>query len=78
MNYKFINGIKIYAPMSRKSLIRYSLKKNALLVAINAEKIMNADNLSKKIINQNIGYPDGLGAVIALKKSAVSYSEMRT
>ncbi len=72
MNYKFINGIKIYAPMSRKSLIRYSLKKNALLVAINAEKIMNADNLSKKIINQNIGYPDGLGAVIALKKSGLN------
>ena len=72
MKYKFINEIKIYAPMSRKSLIRYSLKKNALLIAINAEKIINADNLFKNIINQNIGYPDGLGAIIALKKSGLN------
>lgn len=72
MKYKIINGIKIFAPMSRESLIDFALKNHCLLVAVNAEKILNATDYSRAIINHNVGYPDGLGAVLALRKSGVT------
>ena len=40
----------------------------SILVAINAEKIVNATPLTRDIINNNIGYCDGVGAVWALKQ----------
>ena len=63
-----INGVKIYAPKSREALIEYSIKHQKILVAINAEKILHATNESRDFINRNLGYPDGIGAVWALKK----------
>jgi len=38
------------------------------LIAINAEKILHATDQTRDIINRNIGYCDGIGAVMALKK----------
>ena len=38
------------------------------MVAVNAEKILHADDNSRALINRNLGYPDGIGAVWALKK----------
>ncbi|MDA9876002.1 WecB/TagA/CpsF family glycosyltransferase [Flavobacteriaceae bacterium] len=63
-----VNGVKIYAPKSREALIEYSIKHQKILVAINAEKILHATNESRDFINRNLGYPDGIGAVWALKK----------
>lgn len=45
--------------------------KHKILIAINAEKIIKKDNNLAKIINDNIGYADGIGAVKALKKKGV-------
>jgi len=61
------NGLKIYAPKSREALIEYAIKHQKILVAINAEKILHATDESRDIINRNLGYPDGIGAVWALK-----------
>lgn len=72
MKYKLINGIKIYAPSSRKSLIDFALKNHSLLVAVNAEKILHATDDSRSIINRNVGYSDGFGAVLALKRSGLT------
>ena len=66
-----INGLKIYAPQSREALINYALDTKAILVAINAEKILHATNDSRDIINRNLGYPDGIGAIWALKKRGI-------
>lgn len=68
---KFINGIKIYAPESREFLIDFALKYKKILVAVNAEKILHATDESRNIINKNIGYPDGIGAVWALNKKGI-------
>ena len=68
---KVVNGVKIYAPKSRKALIEYAFKYQKILVAINAEKILHATKESRDIINRNLGYPDGIGAVWALKKKGV-------
>ena len=69
MKSKIINGVKVFAPLSRESLINFGLQNKSILVAINAEKILHADDALRNIINRNIGYPDGFGAVLALRKS---------
>ena len=68
---KVVNGVKVYAPTSREALIEYAIKYQKILVAVNAEKILHASDKSRDIINRNLGYPDGIGAVWALKKRGV-------
>jgi len=68
MNYKKLNGVKTYAPQSREEMISYGFENKSILVAINAEKILHATDESRSIINRNLGYPDGVGAVWALEK----------
>ncbi len=72
MESKFINGVNVYAPPSTKALIDFALANNSLLVAVNAEKILHATDQSRDIINRNVGYPDGLGAIMGLKKKGLS------
>lgn len=71
MIYKELNGIKTYAPQSRQELINYAYENKSILVAINAEKILHATDESRNIINRNLGYPDGIGAVMALKQEGL-------
>ena len=62
-----INGFKVYGFDSRNKLISYIKESPSILIAINAEKIY-AGNDELKLISQNgVGYPDGIGAVKALK-----------
>src|SRR5690554_3314788 len=68
MDSQKINGVNVYAPPSRKALIDFALENHSLLVAVNAEKILHATKQSRDIINRNVGYPDGLGAIMGLKK----------
>lgn len=63
-----IGGVKIYPFTSFGQLLTYVLNKKGILVAINAEKILHATPQTREIINRNIGYCDGAGAVMALKK----------
>lgn len=63
-----IAGLQVFAPHSREELINYAFSNQSILVAVNAEKILHANALTKEIINRNVGYPDGIGAVWALKK----------
>ena len=62
------NGIEIYAPNSKNEFLNYISKNKQVLVAVNAEKIMRSSLKAKDIINRNFGYPDGIGAVWALKR----------
>ena len=71
MEFKILNGIKTYAPKSRAELIQYAIDNNKTMVAINAEKILHANNEMRDFINKNIGYPDGIGAVWALQKKGI-------
>ena len=69
-----INGINVYAPSTRTDIIDFAIKHRKILIAINAEKILHANNHFRKIINSNIGYPDGMGAVWALQKKGCKNS----
>lgn len=68
MSYELINGIKTYNFSSREELIAYAAREKKSLIAINAEKILHATDQTRELINKNIGYADGIGAVWALKK----------
>lgn len=63
-----VNGVKIYPFTSFQQLLSYADAHKGILVAINAEKIIHATDQTRAIINRNIGYSDGIGAVMALRK----------
>lgn len=65
---QLLNGVKTYVPKSRNELIDYVLEHKSILVAVNAEKIYHATDETRAIINRNVGYADGVGAVWALKR----------
>lgn len=67
-NRVILNGVKVHPFTSRAELMNYVESKKGILVAINAEKILHATEQTRSIINRNIGYCDGYGAVMALKK----------
>ena len=67
-NSVYINGVKTYAFKSQEDLLDFVAEKKTILIAINAEKILKEDPKLKQIINKNIGYTDGVGAVLALKQ----------
>ncbi|MDR1005498.1 MAG: WecB/TagA/CpsF family glycosyltransferase [Bacteroidales bacterium] len=67
MEYRYINGIKLNAFQSEEQLIDYASEHKGILIAINAEKIYYASEQTREIINDNISYADGVGAVYALR-----------
>lgn len=71
MTSEMLNGLCTYAPKSRKALIDYAFEHQKILVAVNAEKILHATDDSRAFINRNLGYPDGIGAVWALKRKGI-------
>ncbi|AWX44551.1 Lipopolysaccharide N-acetylmannosaminouronosyltransferase [Flagellimonas maritima] len=67
-----INGKKIYAFKSKHQLLDFICDKKSILVALNAEKLNKKVPRLDRLINQNIGYADGIGAVWALKKKGIN------
>lgn len=72
MNPVQIGKLHVYPFISRDELINYIVDKKKILIAINAEKILKKDTELIGIINSNVGYADGVGAVWALKQKGVS------
>jgi len=68
MEAKSLNGVMTFAPKSRAELMQYAFDNHKIMVAVNAEKILHATDESRALINRNLGYPDGIGAVWALQK----------
>ena len=63
-----LRGVKVHPFSSFGQLLNYVTGRKGILVAINAEKILHATPQTRDIINRNIGYCDGIGAVMALRK----------
>jgi len=66
-----IGGIRTFAFKDKSEMLEYISDKKSILIAMNAEKVMKNDLKLKEIINANIGYTDGFGAVMALKKKGL-------
>lgn len=63
-----INGVKTYCFSTRQEVVDYAIREKRSLLAVNAEKILHADDLTRELFSKNIGFSDGIGAVWALKK----------
>ncbi len=61
-----LNGIEVLPFSTPEDLLDYINEHKGILVAINAEKILHATNQTREIINRNVGYIDGSGALFAL------------
>lgn len=68
MNSVDINGIKTYCFSSRRALIEHAFADKKSLIAVNAEKILHANDTTRELFSRNIGFSDGIGAVWALKR----------
>jgi len=68
MNSVDINGVKTYCFASRRALIDHAFADKKSLIAVNAEKILHANDMTRELFSRNIGFSDGIGAVWALKR----------
>ena len=66
-----LNGVEVLPFTSEAQLMDYADTHKGILVAINAEKILHATDATRSIINRNMGYCDGAGAMMALRKKGV-------
>tara|TARA_R110000744_G_scaffold131138_1_gene239151 strand:- start:1257 stop:1961 length:705 start_codon:yes stop_codon:yes gene_type:complete len=66
-----INSKKIHAFKSKDEFLGYIKNQKKILIALNAEKLIKCDEELNTIVNENIGYPDGVGAVLALKRKGI-------
>ena len=71
MDRVLLNGLLVYPFNSADQLLEYVDGNKGILVAINAEKILHATDATRGIINRNIGYCDGVGAVMAIKQKGI-------
>lgn len=65
---ELFNGVKTYVPKTRKELMEYVFEHKSILIAVNGDKIYHATDATRSIINRNVGYPDGMGAIWALQR----------
>lgn len=72
MNPINILGMDVYPYLDFNTLIEDAVKAKKMLLSVNAEILLRADDKIRNIYNTNIGYADGIGAVMALKKKNVS------
>ncbi|MGX1928082.1 WecB/TagA/CpsF family glycosyltransferase [Flagellimonas sp. 2504JD4-2] len=72
VNKQLINGKRVFAFLSRTDFLKFIDKRNSILVALNAEKLNKTDEKLNRLINENIGYADGVGTVWALKKKGIN------
>lgn len=63
-----LNGMKVFPFSSPKELLAYVDGHKGILVAVNAEKVTKATDETRAIVNNNIGYADGAGVVVAMHK----------
>lgn len=63
-----LRGVDVYPFESADDIIDFAARRKGILVAINAEKVMHATDETREIINANIGYCDGDGPVMALRR----------
>lgn len=66
-----LNEVNIYPFDSEEQLLHYVNEHKGILVVINAEKVLHATEQTRAIINRNIGYCDGAGVQIALKRKGL-------
>lgn len=62
------NGIQMFAFRSFDELLTHVSQHKGILIAVNAEKVLLSTPQTRQIINSNISYCDGMGALLALRR----------
>lgn len=75
MNRVRLNRVEAFPFGSADELMEYVDQHKGILVAVNAEKILHSTPQTEAIINGNIGYCDGVGAVKAMHQRG--YKEVK-
>ncbi|MCV0384736.1 MAG: WecB/TagA/CpsF family glycosyltransferase [Erythrobacter sp.] len=65
-------GVTTFAVTSAERLVELVGRSPGILVAMNAEKLATGDPRIVAIANANLAYPDGMGAVLALKRNGLN------
>lgn len=68
---KKINGLKIFGFLSKQQFINYVSGKKIILISAGAESIVKQDERFNFIAEEHLAYPDGVGAVLALKQKGI-------
>ena len=71
MKQAVILNKRIFAFESKEEFLSYLSGNTGILIALNAEKLNKTDPELGRLINSNIGYPDGIGAVLALRRKGL-------
>jgi UDP-N-acetyl-D-mannosaminouronate:lipid I N-acetyl-D-mannosaminouronosyltransferase len=71
-----IHGLTTFAPSREAVLIDLLDGNPGILVAINAEKIAHADPAIVDLTARHLGYPDGIGTVLALRRRGIQATRM--
>lgn len=66
-----LNGLLTFAPSSMADLVDVASAGPGILLAVNAEKIARADPVVVAIAGAHVAYPDGIGAVLALRRRGI-------
>lgn len=71
-----LHGLTTFAPPSVARLVDLLDGRSGILVAINAEKIARVDPVIAQLASCHVGYPDGIGAVLALRRRGIRARRM--
>jgi UDP-N-acetyl-D-mannosaminouronate:lipid I N-acetyl-D-mannosaminouronosyltransferase len=66
-----LRGLTTFAPPREAALVELLAVGPGILLAVNAIKIANADPTTVALTAAHLGYPDGVGAVMALRRLGI-------
>lgn len=66
-----LNGLETFAPATMAALVDLAAAGHGILLAVNADKIARADPVVAEIAKEHVAYPDGIGAVLALRRHGI-------
>lgn len=66
-----LNGLFTFAPQDMGALVAVADAGPGILLAVNAEKIARRDPITADLASNHLAYPDGIGAVLALRRHGV-------
>ena len=66
-----LNGVNVTRFDSYAQIVQQVLSQKKVFVAINPEKIVNPRSWLTKLVNENVGYVDGVGVLMGLWKKGV-------
>jgi UDP-N-acetyl-D-mannosaminouronate:lipid I N-acetyl-D-mannosaminouronosyltransferase len=71
-----LRGLTTFAPAHEAALVELLTAGPGILVAVNAEKVAAADPAIIALAAAHLGYPDGMGAVLALRRLGIRATRM--